>query len=151
MHESWPAWGGGTRAGITRRFEVEKSRRRASGASNTISCGVVQAGARRSAVVATQRGTLNAPGPRSSAAAQILPMPSTALAQPSSQLSRRPEPRAGERTGGHCGTALMFDLLGEKTSKHLRNGEAPVVLPPVLLSRAAVASRYLSRLRALVV
>src|ERR1700733_1643087 len=130
MHESWPAWGGSTSVGITRRFDVEKSRRRASGASNTISWGVVQAGARRSVAVASQRGTLNAPGPRSSVAAQILPMPSTALAQPSSQLSNRPEPRAaGEGTGGHCETALIFVLLGEKTSKHLRNGEAPVVFP----------------------
>src|SRR5689334_19918689 len=114
MHESWPAWGGRTRVGTTRRREVEKSRRRASGASNTTSCGVVQAGLRRSVAVVSQRGKSNAVGPRSTAADQHLPKLSRVAAHPSIQLSRRPEPRlVGAGTGGHCGTALMFDLLGE--------------------------------------
>src|SRR5581483_6212108 len=114
MHESCPAWGGSTSVGTTRRRELEKSRRRASGASNTISCGVVQTGFRRSVAVIIQRGRSNAVGPCCSAAPQHLPRPSSVAAYPSSQLSRRPDPRLlGAGTGGHCGTALTFDLLGE--------------------------------------
>src|ERR1700759_3844090 len=114
MHESWPAWGGSTSVGTTpRRVDVEKSRSRASGVSNTIVCGVVHAGACRVLAVSIQRGTSSATGPRWSAAAQHLPRPSKVAAAPSSQLSRSPEARLGEGTGGHCGTALIFDLLGE--------------------------------------
>src|SRR5690349_14654928 len=105
MHESWPAWGGSTSVGTTRLRETEKSRRRASGASNTISCGVVQEGLRRSVVVVSQRGKSNAVGPRCHAADQHLPKLSSVAAYPSSQLSRRPEPRlVGAGTGGQCDT-----------------------------------------------
>src|SRR5690348_3373520 len=112
MHESWPAWGGSTSVGTTRpRPETEKSRSRASGASNTISCGVVQAGASRVVAVISQRVTSNAAGPRWRAATQHLPRPTKVAAAPSSQLSNRPEAALGDGTGGHCGTALMLDLL----------------------------------------
>src|ERR1700729_2403623 len=137
MHESWPACGGNTSVGTTRRLETEKSRSRASSCSNTIPCGVAQDGARRSAVSATQRGTSNAAGPRSNAALQHFPSPSTAAAPASSQLSSRPEAMLGARTGGHCGTTVIFDLLAKKlrsTSVILLNGEAPAVNPPVLLN-----------------
>src|ERR1700757_5280355 len=114
MHESWPAWGGSTSVGTTRRPpDTEKSRSRANGVSNTISCGVVHEGAFRVVAVSIQRGTSSAAGPRSRAVAQHLPRPARVPAAPSSQLSSRPEARLGEGTGGHCGTALMFDLLGE--------------------------------------
>src|SRR5437763_16396495 len=111
MHESCPAWGGSTSVGTTRLRETEKSRRRASGVSNTISCGVVQDGFVRVVAVAIQRGRSNAVGPCFSAAVQHLPRPSKVAAAPSSQLSRSPEARLGEGTGGHCGTALTDDLL----------------------------------------
>src|ERR1700752_5298763 len=136
MHESWPACGGRTSVGTTRRREAEKSRSRASWVSNTISWGVDQDGARRSAVSAAQRGRSNAAGPRSSAAVQHLSSPSNAAAPASSQLSRRPEAMLGAGTGGHCGTTVIFDLLAKKlrsTSEIPLNGEAPAVNPPVLL------------------
>ena len=67
-----------------------------------------------------------------------------------SEYSASPEPRLmGAGTGGHCGTALTFDLLA-KTSKHLKNEEAPAELPPVLLPVTAVGKPYLRRLRAVV-
>src|SRR3974390_1011752 len=108
MEDSWPAWGGSTSVGTTRRREVEKSRRRARGASNTISCLVVHDGACRVVGVISQRGRANAVGPRGSAAVQHLPSPSRVTAAPSIQLSNSPEARLGEGTGGSCGTALTF-------------------------------------------
>src|ERR1700733_5045904 len=119
MHESWPACGGSTRVGTTRRLEIEKSRRRASGASNTISCGVVQAGGRRSEAVANQRGRSKAVGPRSTAVFQQSPAASIAAVQPSSQLSKSPEVSPIGATGGHCVTAFIFDLLA-KLKEHRR-------------------------------
>jgi hypothetical protein len=45
MHESWPACGGSTRVGTTSAVEpAEKSRRRATGHSSTISFGECQRG-----------------------------------------------------------------------------------------------------------
>jgi hypothetical protein len=49
-----------------------------------------------------------------------------------------------------AGQRSSSDLLGE-TAKHLKNEEAPAVLPPVLLSITAVGKCYFSRLRAVVV
>ena len=66
MQESWPAWGGSTRVGTRSRAvgEVEKSRSRATGASNTTSCGVAQVGAPRVPMSSSQRGTSRGAGQR---------------------------------------------------------------------------------------
>src|ERR1019366_4348815 len=56
MHESCPACGGSTSVGRTRlRRELEKSRSRATGASNTTSLAEPQRGSRRSATAVHQR------------------------------------------------------------------------------------------------
>ena len=56
MHESCPACGGSTSVGSTRlRPPAEKSRSRATGASNTTSLAELQRGGRRSVADANQR------------------------------------------------------------------------------------------------
>src|ERR1700694_195738 len=96
MHESWPACGGSTSVGIRPLVpDVEKSRRRATGVSNTISCGVVQAGALRAAVSSNQRGRSSAPGPCATAAVMQSTAALIATAQPFVQLSNRGEAVVG--------------------------------------------------------
>ena len=80
MHESWPAWGGRTSVGTTRLRETEKSRSRAKGASNAISCGVDHDGGVRRVAVAIHREKSKAAGPRRSAAVKQRPNPLMAVA-----------------------------------------------------------------------
>src|SRR5947209_6374541 len=109
MHESCPACGGRTSVGTTALLAPagEKSRRRAIGASNTISFVEVHDGARRLAISSSQCGTSNGAGDPVSAAAKQSASPSSPTDQPSSQLFSSPEVNVvGPSAGGQYAEAF---------------------------------------------
>ncbi len=141
MQESWPACGGSTSVGTSpARVEVEKSRSRATGASNTISCGVVQVGARRFLASSNQRGSSATPGPPDRALAQQSTVPVKAISQASSQLSSRLAVLiAGVLAGKYCDVGATTTSLRTKSTGGMDPPGAP-----------RFGRDYLRRLRAVV-
>src|SRR5436190_6564318 len=109
MHESCPACGGSTNVGTTGAAPgAEKSRKRASGASKTSSCGDVQQGRRRVPACTSCAGIAHmAAGGRMSDACRRADSPSVVACQASVQASNRAPDELGPVTEGHMGDVLI--------------------------------------------
>src|SRR5438874_1748599 len=110
MQESCPACGGSTKVGTTGTAAgAEKSRRRASGASNTTSCGEVQQGRRRVPSWASCAGIASrAAGDRTSDTPTRADSPSAVAWQASAQASKRAPDELGEVTAGPTRDVLIL-------------------------------------------
>ena len=114
MQESWPACGGSTSVGTTPRAPAaEKSRSRASGASNTSSCGEDQPGRRRSPATVIQCPTSNGQGATRMPARTQSVTPPAVAAHASTQVSSNPS--NGDDDGIHTSSQRQMAPAGIPT------------------------------------